>query len=131
MGMGGVFTGWVQHLRNGRLLPCVATAVCAFGASMVSRISGLAVAGSPASVEGDFGDALAIEEREGKEKIMTPLYVISGSANVLAGELVRDRVRPLNFFRAALSMSPFWAGHELSTHASKPTPHLLSRYSRS
>ncbi|HUJ20509.1 MAG TPA: cysteine peptidase family C39 domain-containing protein [Bryobacteraceae bacterium] len=40
------------------------------------------------SLEADFGEVLAIEEREaGKERIGTPLYVITGAVDVLAGEL--------------------------------------------
>jgi hypothetical protein len=40
------------------------------------------------SIEEEFGEKLSIEEREaGPEKVTTPLYVISGSMNVLAGEL--------------------------------------------
>jgi hypothetical protein len=44
----------------------------------------------------DFGDALSIEERvAGKEKILTPLYVIAGSINVLAGELPMEKAYDL------------------------------------
>jgi hypothetical protein len=43
------------------------------------------------SLEAVFGDALTFEEREaGKEVVMTPLYLISGSVNVLAGELATE-----------------------------------------
>jgi hypothetical protein len=44
------------------------------------------------SLEGNFGDALSIEEREtGREKVATPLYVISGALNIVAGELPMER----------------------------------------
>jgi hypothetical protein len=40
------------------------------------------------SLEGDFGEAVSIEERDaGRENVATPLYVISGSIDILAGEL--------------------------------------------
>jgi peptidase C39-like protein len=63
------------------------------------------------AIEQDFGETVSIDEREaGKETIPTPLFVVSGAANFLLGELPAEAAYPYLKGCIEAALNPNYAG---------------------